>query len=126
MDLHQPQFIHGHFRGGDPADHSQLACNGTRCISQTSRTVWGLWPQLEDTTRKTLIDCIFGLVWCPRPAGANSIGHMRGAHAMLFWDERTMVFMQTSLFQPLQRHSCNYGLRKWCWNRRFRQELRNI
>lgn len=33
MDLHLPRFIHGCLGAGDPADCSQLACNGARFIS---------------------------------------------------------------------------------------------
>lgn len=66
MGLHVP--IHGCFRSGDPADCSQLACSGVRLVSQISR---GACSQLKDTTRKPLLDCLWG-VWCASPRGANS------------------------------------------------------
>lgn len=67
MDLHLPCSIHGCFRGGDPADHSQLAYNRARLISQTSRSAWGLCSQLKDTTGKPLVGWFWvGLVSQPR------------------------------------------------------------
>lgn len=70
MGLHLP--IYGCFRGGDPADCSQLACGGVRLVFQTSR---GACSQLKDTTGKPLLDWFWvGLMSLPKECQQELLG----------------------------------------------------
>lgn len=96
LDGPSPGKIHGCFRDGDLADCRQPACKEARLISQSflSHAPSSRMPQ-ESPWRIG-----FGWVWCPSPGCEQEV-------LVHCWEERTMVFMKTSLSEPRQRDGCN-------------------